>query len=539
MRFDGIFIESLMTELQPQLISGRIQKIQQPTLNELLFTVRANGKNRKLLISIHPETSRLHFTEQTYEMDQIPPRFCLLLRKLFEGGIIENVMQMNMDRIVQFTIKKRNEIGDMQTFHMYIFFRERRSNIIITDENNIIIDATTHTDMTVTHPIMPRIEMSYESPKGILFEQADSLSDSILGMSAFTKKLLADHPDWKTMIKRAITEPLPQKIMFNQKKAFSALPLPFENTTSFESLSLLLDDYFFKQDIDSRLSQVTQNVKKKVSDQLKKQTKKEQKLLSSLNDSENSEHFKHFGDLLFTNLYNNTYNPGDTSITVDDYITNTPRVIPLSAKISLIENANLYYKKHQKLRKAKSHLLEQIALTQIEIEYFSQLLFQLETLKSIADIEEIKAELVSRHIIRESKSKKVSSKKKKAIDNYHTVTLSDATIFIGKTNIQNAHITFQIATSSDLWFHVRNVPGSHVILKGEHSPQNIELAALFAAHFSKLSGSAKIPIDYTVRKYVKKITGGPAGFVHYDHFKTITIDDDLDRISLYLKGETQ
>lgn len=537
MRFDGLFIESLITELEPNLTSGRIQKIQQPSPHDFLFTVRANGKNRKLLISIHPETCRIHFTEQSYEIDQIPPRFCLLLRKLFEGGFIEDIKQLNMDRIIQFTIRKKNEIGDLQTFKMFVFFRERRSNIVLTDESNVIIDAITHSDMTEDHPIMPKVTLTYEAPRGVLYTDAKSIDDSINGLSVFSKKLLQSEANWKEIITTSIQTPNAQRFTFNDKRAFSALITPFDNATVFDSLSQLLDDYYFKQDIDARLSQVTQNVKKKVTDHLKKQQRKHVKLLKSLSDSEHSEHFKHYGDLLFTYLYNNTYKPGDDSITVTDYLENKPLTIPLSAKLNLIDNANAYYKKHQKLRKAKVHLQKQIELTEIEINYFSQLLFQLETLKSIADIEEIKNELISRNIIRETKKRKVSSKKKSAIENYHTISLEDATIFVGKTNIQNAHITFQVASSSDLWFHVRNVPGSHVILKGNQSDQNIELAALFAAHFSKLAGSAKIPIDYTTRKYVKKITGGPAGFVHYDNFKTITIDDDQTKVDSYLKGE--
>lgn len=537
MRFDGLFIEALMHELQPLLTSGRIQKIQQPAQHEFLFTVRNHGKNQKLLISIHPETSRFHFTNHTYESNQIPPRFCLLLRKLLEGGVIESVTHHKMDRIVEFIIHKRNDIGDMQTFHMFVFFRERRSNIIITDDTLHIIDAIAHTDMTAEFPIMPRVLLTFEQPRGIPFTDASQLTDSINGMSAFTTKLLAQSNDWKECIHTSLTSPTPQRFSLEGKAAFTFLHMELPNATVFDSLSQLLDDFYFKRDLDSRLSQVTQNITKKVSDHLKKQQKKHIKLKQSLHESENNEQLKHYGDLIFTYLYDHTYSPGDVSITLNDYTTQTPITIPLDPRLSLIDNANRYYKKHQKLRKARTHLISQIELTQTEIDYFSQLLFQLESVSTILDAEEIKSELIARQIIRDTNQRKVSSKKKKAIENFHTITLPDAMIFIGKTNIQNAHITFNIASSQDLWFHVRNVPGSHVILKGVHSDQNIELASRFAAHFSKLSGSAKIPIDYTIRKYVKKITGGPIGFVHYDHFQTITIDDDHEKIIPYLKGE--
>ncbi|MGL4662601.1 MAG: Rqc2 family fibronectin-binding protein [Culicoidibacterales bacterium] len=537
MRFDGLFIEALLNELKPTLDMSRIQKIQQPTQHEFLFTIRNNGKNQKLLISIHPETSRFHITTQTYESNQIPPRFCLLMRKLFEGGIIEAVTHHHMDRIVEFIIKKRNDIGDMQTFHMYVFFRERRSNIVITDQDQLIIDATTHTDMTAAFPIMPRIPLTLEPARGIPYTTAQSLEETINGLSSFSSQLLSSATNWKDCLSTSISTPHPQRFTFKGKSAFSFLNINIDEAVQFDSLSYLLDDFYFKKDLDSRLSQVTQNITKKVSDQLKKQQKKLSKLSQSLHESENNDQLKHYGDLIFTSLYNNTYQPGDTSITLDDYLSQTPIQIPLDTRLSLIDNANRYYKKHQKLRKAKIHLLEQIEYTEVEIDYFSQLLFQLENVSSILDAEEIKAELITKNIIRDTNNRKVSSKKKKSIENFHTIQLDDATIFIGKTNIQNAHITFQVASSQDLWFHVRNVPGSHVILKGEHSDTNIELAALFAAHFSKLSGSAKIPIDYTSRKYVKKITGGPAGFVHYDNFKTITIDDDADKITSYLKGE--
>lgn len=537
MRFDGLFIEALMTELTPVITLSRIQKIQQPTPHEFLFTLRNHGKNHKLLISIHPETSRFHFTTHTYESNQIPPRFCLLLRKLFEGGIIEQVAHHHMDRIVEFIIHKRNDIGDMQRFHLYIFFRERRSNIIVTDHQQIIIDATNHTDMTAAFPVMPRIPLTYETARGLPYFDATQIDETINGMSAFSKKLLLSIPDWQSCLKRSIAAPHPQRFHFDGKIAFSFIDYPFSDATTFATLSQLLDDFYFKRDLDARLSQVTQNITKKVNDHLKKQQKKISKLQASLHESENNEQLKHFGDLIFTALYNNSYQPGDTSITLDDYLTGSKITIPLDTRLSLIDNANRYYKKHQKLRKARTHLHSQIEMTQIEIDYFAQLLFQLENVATILDAEEIKAELVARQLIRDTSSKKVQSKKKKAIENFHTVQLDDATIFIGKTNIQNAHITFQVASSQDLWFHVRNVPGSHVILKGVQSEQNIELAALFAAHFSKLSGSAKIPIDYTIRKYVKKITGGPAGFVHYDHFKTVTIDDDVTKVMSYLKGE--
>lgn len=537
MRFDGLFIEALLTELNPLITLGKIQKIQQPTPHEFLFTIRNHRKNHKLLISIHPETSRFHLTAHNYESNQIPPRFCLLMRKILEGGILESITHHHTDRIVQFTVHKRNDIGDMQTFHMYIFFRERRSNIVLTEQNQLIIDALTHTDMTAPFPIMPKIQLELEPPRGVLFSEADTLTSQINGMSNFTKQLLDNTLDWKHLLTESLTHPSPQKFLFQNKNAFSFVDLTFENSIHFDSLSELLDDFYFKQDLDLRLSNVAQNIVKKITDQLKKQTKKKEKLTASLRDAENNAQFKHFGDLIFTHLYANSYSPGDTTITLPDFTTENDVIIPLDTRMTLIDNANRYYKKHQKLRKARIHLEEQIKRTEIEIDYFSQLLFQLNSVTSILDLEEIKSELISKKIIRDTQNRKVPSKKKKAIENYHTVQLDDASLFIGKTNVQNAHITFTLASSQDLWFHVRNVPGSHVILKGNHSDKNIEIAAHFAAHFSKLAHSAKIPIDYTTRKYVKKITGGPAGFVHYDNFKTIIIDDNSELIATYLKGE--
>lgn len=539
MKFDGVFIESLINEINQDLHTARIQKITQPSPREFLFTIRSNGKKQTLLISMNKSTPRFHFTENTYEANQTPSSLCLLLRKLFDGGIITKVMQHSFDRIVEFNIEKRNELGDIKTHKIFLFFRERRSNFIVTNDENIIVTAlSTDSLEEVEYPVIPKHPLVITTDSTAIFTNTSTI-DKANGISAFTKSLLSN--DWRSELQLSIDCPNPILLTVDNKLAFT-----FLNTASGEkhpTLSNLLDTFYYQTDIQNRLKSSTQNVKKAIEKNAKKLKTKLEKLQNQKSKNENADNLKKNGDLIFMQMQNIKYTPGGSSVCVIDYLDTQKEIdIVIDKKISLHENAKLYYKKYSKAKKSIKFIDEQIIETKQKIIYFDQIIFQLETSQSISEINEIIEELQKEKIIKEKynkSSKKTKLKKTKAQNNYLSFEFETFTCLVGKTNIQNDTLTFQVANQNDYWFHVKNVPGSHVILKDSDEPYALETAAKLAAHFSKLRGSAKIPIDYTFKKHVKKIPRGNPGFVTYSNYDTIIIDDNITSLEDFMKeGKT-
>lgn len=557
MSFDGLFTRAMTNELNQALDGGRISRIHQPFKNELLFVIRAKGKNHKLLISAHPTYSRIQLTNEQYNNPSEPPMFCMLLRKHLEGAIIESIYQKEMERIIVFEVKGRNEIGDVSYKQLIIEIMGRHSNITLVDkERMMILDSIKHLSPAVNRArtIMPGAPFEwppeqnklnpFETDKGTFLQQIDwnsgktdrQLVDRFSGLSPLFAKEVTQRAGLLT--KDAVSESFfhlieelknhnykPSFIQHQGKDYYYLLPLdqfPGAKITSFSSLSLMLDRYFFGKAERDRVKQQGHDLERFIRNERDKNVSKIKKLDKTLEQASNGDKFQLHGELLTANLF--AVKKGMKEIQVQNYYdeNNETVIISLDPRKSPSENAQRYFTKYQKAKNAIIAVEHEILKAKEEVVYFEQLLQQLEA-ASTSDIEEIREELAEEGYIKAKITKKKKSKPlKPKLEEYQS---SNGTlILVGKNNKQNDFLTNRLAARDDLWFHTKDIPGSHVVIKDQDpSDETILEAASIAAYYSKARASSSVPVDYTKIRHVKKPSGAKPGYVIYDHQETVFV----------------
>lgn len=537
MPFDGIFLSKIVNDLSI-LKTGKINKINQISEYEIHLSIRANYQNHCLLISLHPEYSRVHLTKNEYDFPKTPTGFTMFLRKHIEGSIILDITQEKHDRVITFDLLGTNEIGDKTHKKMIVEIMGRVSNLIIT-ENNKILESLKHLNpfdgnyrtiipgAIYTYPLQTKkayYEYTKDEIKKIIeeksyFKNISGISkqfsyylENISTIDEFYEALHSYHPT----------------LIIGKKCDFYFLDLQYQEGERkyYDSLSLMLDDFYYEKDRKTRIKEKSNDLETMIHRQIDKNKAKLEKLYLDLDNAKQSEQYKIKGELLMANLYN--LQKGTKAIVLN-YYTNEMEEIPLDPLLSPLENANRYYNKYQKARKSLTHINEQIDITNEEINYFSLLETQIQT-ANLADCLEIKAELEDYGYL-----KKTKQMKKTKVPLFDTYKLPTSTIYVGKNNVQNAYLTHKFASGNDLWFHVKDAPGSHVILQGEITEEAIRLAANLAAYHSKLQLSSSVAVDYTSIKYIKKIPGRHNCFVTYTNQHTIYIDPDIEIIKQYKK----
>ncbi|MGP7817568.1 Rqc2 family fibronectin-binding protein [Niallia sp. 01092] len=564
MSFDGLFTKAMTTELLDNLKGGRINKVQQPFSNEIVLVVRANGKNQKLLLSVHPSYARIQLTEETYENPKEPPMFCMLLRKHLEGYFIENIYQIGNDRIIVLEIRGRNEIGDISYKKLMIEIMGRHSNIILVDqEKNTILDSIKHVSYAVNshRAILPGYE--YKAPpaqdkldpltavaedvvKTIDFNSG-KLDKQIVQQFSGISPLLAKEILFRAKIANRITLPkafieqmedikketYDPAIMFtSNKEYFYFQPLHHVNgeTRSFPSLSKMLDRFYFGKAERDRVKQQSNDLERFIVNERDKNKKKITKLQKSLADAENAEQFQLLGELLTANLY--AVQKGMDKAEVVNYYHPEGEVmtIPLDSRLSPSENAQKYFTKYQKAKNSIDIIKEQISLAEEELMYFETLMQQIIS-ASPKDIQEIREELVEEGYLRERQKKQTKKQQnnKPILDQYYANDQTE--ILVGKNNKQNDYLTNKLAARDEIWLHTKDIPGSHVVIRSkEPSEETILQAANLAAYFSKAKHSSAVPVDYTLVRHVKKPSGAKPGFVIYDNQQTVYVTPDEETV---------
>lgn len=562
--FDGLFTRAITHEIANSLQTGRISKIYQPSKYEILLHIRANGKNQKLLLSAHPTYARMHLTTQNYDSPALPPMFCMLLRKHLEGGFIEKIEQIELERIVQFTIRSRNEIGDESLKTLIIEIMGRHSNIILVDsKTNIILDSLKHVSLAVNrhrtvyagaeyiapptqqkiNPLQIETQEDFICPLDFLSGNMDKqLVEAFTGISPlFAKEVVAkagmvnEHALSEAFF--TLQKPLlqhqytPSMIVANGKEFFYLFPLAHlkGEEKTFSSVSELLDRFFFGKAERDRVKQQAHDLERFMQNEKAKNEKKLIKLQKTLEDAGKADKYQLFGELLTANMY--AMKKGDKEIEVINYYDeNSSTVkIALDPLRTPSENAQRYFQKYQKAKNSIAIVTEQIAITNGEILYFDSLLQQMEAASS-KDIAEIREELAEEGYMRNRKSKNVKKKPTKPIlDKY---IASDGTeILVGKNNKQNDYLTNKLARRDEIWLHTKDIPGSHVVIRSlEPSDETVMEAAKLAAYFSKAKESSSVPVDYTKIRYVKKPSGAKLGFVTYDNQQTVYVTPDADTV---------
>ncbi|QUR93681.1 NFACT family protein [Macrococcoides canis] len=539
MAFDGLFTHQMIGEIS-FLETARINKITQPDQYTVILTIRANRKNQKLMLSIHPNFARMQITNNQLDNPFEPPMFLRVLRKHIEGGIVERIEQMGNDRIVHFIINNTDEIGDRIKRHLYLEIMGKHSNIILTDDNNKILDSFKHLtpNTNSARTLMPGF--NYEFPptdKKTNPFTVDTISDKLDDTLAINKAVLRLLEGFSPLavkemlsmnadIDRAFTQFM-QTIQTNAamftvdgKEDFYFRPVAHStNIVTYNSLSEMLDIYYKDRAVRERVRNQTNDLSRHLSSLLQKNEKKLAKLVDELEQTKQMDEMNLYGELITSNMYQ--LKQGMDEFTTTNYYNEETVTIPLNPRKSPAENAQYYYKQYNRLKTRKAHAAEQIKATQDEIAYIETIQMQLDHI-SVDDIDDIRTELAEQNLIKKKHKTKQSKKQQSSIDHY--LSRDGQEIVVGRNNLQNEYITHKLGRNNYLWFHTKDIPGSHVvILDSKPTDGTIEDAAILAGYFSKAQGSSKIPVDYTEIKHVHKPSGAKPGFVTYTDQTTVMI----------------
>lgn len=557
MAFDGNFTHALITEIAP-LLRGKINRIQQMDKSSLILKIRSGGKNHQLLISAHPMYARFHLTQRKYDFPFDPPMFLRVARKHLEGGIINDIKQVGNDRKVHIHITSRNEIGDTTERILILEIMGKHSNIIIADENYKIIEGIKHlTPNNNARTIMPgfqyeappterklnpRTEELDELPKFIDFNKGKVNRQILTAVEGFSPLFINEvqyHAHHFTIdnivssIRETMTraETIKPVLYQGDKDIFYFTELAHLDTVpiSYSTLSDLLDDYFHNRYQMSIIRQKANDYLQVIEREHDKVERKIVKLKAEMSESEEKELYQKYGELI--TAYMHQIKQYDTSAQVFDYYTNEEISIPLEEQLTPSENAQRYYRLYNKLKNREESASVQLKKAEEDLDYYNNLLHQMETITTEDEVEQIREELMEEGIIKFKSNK--GKKKKPKIELHQFTTGRGLNILVGKNNKQNDYLTTRKAQNNHLWFHTKDIPGSHVVIThgpGEINDEDIIEAAEIAAYYSKAGHSESVPVDYTEIKHVHKVSGAKPGFVTYTDQKTVYVTPDKKHI---------
>ncbi len=575
MAFDALAIHRLIEELEPLLVGGRIDKVYQPENDEILLGIRTFEHSYKLTVSAASGNPRVHLTEKQKSNPKTPPMFCMLMRKHIGSGKIVGIRQVDFERVIIFDIESYDELGDLSVKHLIAEIMGRHSNIILTNKDMKIIDCVKHVDFTVssvrsvlpgliyTAPPaqnkIPFIEASspaelYSPQRGARLSQM--LMDVYCGISPIIARemvydaygrcdlTVAETADFEPLynvvmnyvdkIKRGDTSPCIVTDSTGKMIDFSVFPIKqYEGMATveyFESVNKTVERFYQERDSRERMKQKSADLLKLLNTHLERAEKKRTVLMRTMQDAHNKEEYKIRADLLMANSYR--IESGMKSIELENYYDPSFAKIKITLDPSMngVKNAERYYKKYNKAKTAEVEVAKQLSENKADIDYLESTLSALENAENAEDLSAIKAELAKEGYI---KRRAVSGKKQpksKQFAPMHFVSADGFDIYVGRNNTQNDYLTLKFANSGDMWFHTKNIHGSHVIIKlgidKDIPRRTIVEAAELAAYYSKARSSAQVPVDYTRVKNVKKPNGAKPGMVIYDGYNTIYVKPD-------------
>ena len=545
MSFDGFFLHHMVEELRAELLNGRIQKINQPFDQELVLQIRSNRQSHRLLLSAHPVFGRIQLTETTFENPAQPSTFIMVLRKYLQGAVIESIEQIENDRIVEITVSNKNEIGDDIQATLIIEIMGKHSNILLVDKSsNKVLEVIKHIGFSQNsyRTLLPGA--TYIAPPSTDALNPFTIKDEKLFEILQTQELTARNIQSLFQGLGRDTANELENLLVNDKlsnfrnffkqetkpcltdKSFSCVPFSNAIDDHFSSLSQLLDVFYKDKAERDRVKQQASELIRRVENELQKNRQKLRKQEKELQATENAEEFRQKGELLTTFLHQV---PNDQDqVVLDNYYTNQPITIALDKALTPNQNAQKYFKRYQKLKEAVKYLTELIEETKATILYLESV----ETVLNQAgldEIAEIREELIQTGFIRRRQREKIQKRKK---PEKYLASDGKTIILVGRNNLQNEELTFKIARKEELWFHAKDIPGSHVVISGNLNPTDEVKtdAAELAAYYSKGRLSNLVQVDMIEVKKLNKPTGGKPGFVTYTGQKTLRVTPDPDKI---------
>ncbi len=571
MAFDTLCVKKIVEELNSTVIGRRIDKVHQPEKDELMVGIRTFEGAFKLVLSASANNARVHFSDFSKENPKTPPMFCMLLRKHLASGKIVKVSQPDFERIIEIDVESYNDLGDLTTKHLICEIMGRNSNIILCDENYRIIDSAKHIDFTLSsvRQILPGL--TYQTPPmqekipvldgkklkslKLDFSQSASAPDkaimqAVSGISpCVAREIVFFAIGTNSMVNGELSESYKKQIENKALEFFeninfapciifdpSGKPLDFSAVAVnyfgknypvkyYNTMSEVVANFYFERDQKERMHQKSADLLKLLNSNLERLAKKLVIQEKTLKDAESKERYKIFGDLLTANLYR--IESGAPSVTVENYYEpDCPQVeIELSPQLTPAKNAQRYYKLFTKLKNAEVEMEKQRKATLSDIDYLESTLCALENAQSEADLNLIRAELAEVGYIKKTKSGKREQKRESKP--MHFISSDGFDIYVGKNNTQNDFLTLKFANSQDIWFHTKQIHGSHTVIKlgiDKEVPKTTMLeAAQLAAYYSKARESSQVPVDYTQIKNVKKPAGAKPGMVIYDNYNTVYV----------------
>lgn len=582
MAFDGIFLNSIKDDLYKKLIGGRIDKIFQPYDDEIIIGVRNGGENYKLLITKTSSCPRIQLTALTRKNPEQPPMFCMLLRKHLVGSYIRNIEQIDFDRIIEITFECKDELQTTVNKSLIIEIMGKHSNIIfINTDTKIIIDSIKRVAENISSVRQVYPKLKYILPpaqlktnpmkvnKDEFYNSLNATNDGIkiydfiyktfTGMSPFISKEICYNSNlneslyigelneyskesfWMAFDK--IVNKIKNKdysfniFMDKELKIYDFYCIDLNNLSpcekqNFSNPNDLLDTYYYEMDNKNKINQKISNLTKSITTKLERTKKKVEKQHTELLNAENRDKYKIYGELILANLFKI---PENNKLIATNYydVEQKEITIPLDPKLNLSQNSQKFFKRYNKLKKAEDELQKMISIAQDEIKYLENILFSIEQCETTEDLNDIYIELINEGFMKKKKTVKKAKEYKPEILTY--ISSQGHEMMVGKNNLQNDMLTFKIAKKEDYWFHSKNIPGSHVIIRtngDELSDEEYVEAASLAAYYSKAKNSSSVEVDYTKKSNVKKPANAKPGFVIYDTNYSILVEPDISSIKI-------
>lgn len=581
MALDGIFLSKLKGEILTVVSDSRVEKVHQPSKEEIVLHFRGRNGSCKLLISAKADAARMHFIETAPENPAVPPMFCMLMRKYLTNAKLIGISQDGFERALVFEFESTNELGDKIYPCVAVEIMARHSNIVLVGDDKRIIDAVKRVDITKSsvRQILPGLE--YHCPPkqckmNIVSDSIAEMAQKVVSSEKRIDKAFQDVLQGVSPVicrelahlsmhdgaandadKNAVTNSLeyfkncvinassPVMLVDTQGKMmdFTFMPITqyanMVSTKKFDSYSTLLDAFYFQRERLGRIKQRSQSLFKHLNVLLERSVRKCAAQKEQLKECENKEKYKVYGDLINANLY--CLEKGSAYYDLQNfYDENMPEVrISADPALTPIQNAQKYYKEYRKLQTAQTMLYDLIEQSSAETQYLESVLDALSRADTERELSEIKAELTQGGYVKSVRSSR--KKQPKALPPHEFVSSDGFRIRVGRNNVQNDKLTLKESKNYDMWLHTKDIPGSHVIISSDNkeiSQTAILEAAKLAALFSKASDSSNVPVDYTIVKNVKKPQGAKPGRVIYDFYNTVYVTPD-EKLAQDLSAEKE
>lgn len=563
MAFDGIVCSAVVAELNTLILEGKINKIFEPNKNEIIVGIYSKGKNLGLNINIDPVNYRINLTTHSKPNPKNVYNFCMVLRKHLTGGTIKKVYMNELDRIIYIDIDCYNELNDHITKTLIIELMGKHSNIILVNSDNIIIDSLRHLNKldNSIRDILPgynyiEIENTKLDLQNSTFDSfyknikannvskiSSAISNCFTGFSksgvSYTLNSLNIKDDvnvavsdykklytyFSELLKQSIADISCTEINLSNKKDFY-----ITNASSKDILiNFFIDDFYFDKEVKEKFESSKSNTLRSLLEKIRKLSDKLKNIDSKLKECSKMETYKLYGELITSNLYR-IPNYNQENITLENYYdNNSPISIPLDSTISPSANAKKFFKKYRKLQNTVSIVEKQKESIKLELDYLDSIVYEINNCTNLDELDAVIAEISEDYGISNAKQDDANKKSKKTVANMPTEYKIDGyTILVGKNNKQNDNLTCKLAKKNDLWFHTKDIHGSHVVLRLDKNKKAtdsiIYKCATIAAYYSKAKLSQNVPVDYTFIKYVRKPNGAKPGMVIYTDNKTLYVN---------------